>query len=476
MSVLPLSSVVRPTRSRVRYRRILRVLTLGVVGFFLYHGALQLHQSPLLFFTPQTDSPTYSDLSPSPALNYLQHRPDSVSTTGLKSLPPPPKPTTVENNHVTYPKLPFLERDDLDSRRESHLKRINEVIAGEIPNFRAWNVKQLEALKKRWLEVEDEQPKVILSTYGYVPCAMTVCSTTGEVIWLESLISSFRENNQYLLYTEYDNLGKMYKKLGDVVTHIWSMDKQVVWCFNDTVSCIQSGENPDGVPPWKLFTFTFWGSPRGWINFLAPHEPWSFNPLGGEWNIVPYRMPDKHFYLGYHFTGCQDLPYIPYSERKDQVIILAKRSEYFYRDSVFLRTPVWPDIKNRTGLTLISTSNSEEGYPLPDSLTVIGPMARHAYDEMLGSSKALLGIGRPRLSPSPYASLCRGVPVIVSYKGKKCPAQPGDSNWCGFIHDHHQHGPAADIGPPYVYTVDGEGPIDDIVETIMTAVNTPIEP
>lgn len=42
--------------------------------------------------------------------------------------------------------------------------------------------------------------------------------------------------------------------------------------------------------------------------------------------------------------------------------------------------------------------------------------------------------------------------------------------------DHHQHGPAADIGPPYVYTVDCQGPIEDIIDTVMTAVNTPIEP
>ncbi|KAF9269835.1 hypothetical protein L218DRAFT_292320 [Marasmius fiardii PR-910] len=298
---------------------------------------------------------------------------------------------------------------------------------------------------------------------------MTVCGTTGEVIWLESLINSFRENNQYLLYTEYEYLDRMYKGFGDIITHVWSTDEHVVWCFNDTISCIQSPENPAGVPPWKLFTFTFWGSPRGWQNFFAPREPWSFNPLGGEWNIVPYRYPDKHFYLGYHFTGCHDLPYVPYSERRDEIVVLAKRSEYFHRD-VFLKTPVWPVIKNKTGFDLISVSKPEEEYPVPEALTQIGPQERHAYD---GSAKALLGIGRPRLSPSPYASLCRGVPVIIPYKASRCPAQPGDSNWCG---DHHQHGPAADIGPPYVYTVDSEGPMDKIVDTILTAVNTPIEP
>ena len=65
------------------------------------------------------------------------------------------------------------------------------------------------------------------------------------------------------------------------------------------------------------------------------------------------------------------------------------------------------------------------------------------------------------------------VPVIIPYRGTKCPAQPGDQMWCD---DDHQHAYAAEIGPPFVYTVDAEGPMDAIVNTIMTAVNTPIEP
>ena len=65
------------------------------------------------------------------------------------------------------------------------------------------------------------------------------------------------------------------------------------------------------------------------------------------------------------------------------------------------------------------------------------------------------------------------VPVIIPYRGTKCPAQPGDRMWCG---DDHQHAYAAEIGPPFVYTVDAEGPMDAIVDTIMTAVDTPIEP
>ncbi|KAI3605038.1 alpha--mannosylglycoprotein 6-beta-n-acetylglucosaminyltransferase a [Moniliophthora roreri] len=299
-----------------------------------------------------------------------------------------PKPTTVENNHVTYPRLLPLNEEEIDALRDKHIRRIEEVIAGEIPTYYEWNAGQLERLKEYWPKVgangKFEQPKVILASYGYVPCAMTM--------------------KQLFYYRRSHLAGWNRSSLGDIVTHVWSMDNEVIWCFNDTIGCVESPENPSGIPPWKIFTFTFWGSPQGWGNFFAPHEPWSFNPLGGEWNIVPYRYPDKHFYLGYHFTGCGDLLYIPPTKRKDQVAILAKRSEYFYRDA-FLQADLWPVLRNRTGLELISVSNSEEGFPVPDGLTLLGPLPRHDYNLMLGSSKALIGIGRPRLSPSPYASL-----------------------------------------------------------------------
>ena len=39
-------------------------------------------------------------------------------------------------------------------------------------------------------------------------------------------------------------------------------------------------------PPWKLFAFTFWGSKPYDMKYHSNTEPYSFNPLGSEWNIV----------------------------------------------------------------------------------------------------------------------------------------------------------------------------------------------
>jgi alpha-1,3(6)-mannosylglycoprotein beta-1,6-N-acetyl-glucosaminyltransferase len=93
------------------------------------------------------------------------------------------------------------------------------------------------------------------------------------------------------------------------------------------------------------------------------------------------------------------------------------------------------------------------------------------------NTKALLGIGRPPISPTPYASLCRGVPVVLPYRSDKgCPARPAPTDYCGFYWDTHQHGPAAALGEPYIYTVDVTGPEEEIIRTIERAVRTPIEP
>ncbi|TXT08454.1 uncharacterized protein COLE_05378 [Cutaneotrichosporon oleaginosum] len=44
-----------------------------------------------------------------------------------------------------------------------------------------------------------------------------------------------------------------------------------------------------------------------------------------------------------------------------------------------------------------------------------GPQEPRTYLEVLGSARALLGIGKPEISPTPYEALYRGVPVVLAY-------------------------------------------------------------
>lgn len=83
----------------------------------------------------------------------------------------------------------------------------------------------------------------------------------------------------------------------------------------------------------------------------------------------------------------------------------------------------------------------------------------------------MLGIGLPYISPSPFAALCRGVPVILPYYGPD--AVP--TGWGAFSFKHwHQHAIAALEGPPYVYSVNLEGSVDELISAVKTAVETPI--
>lgn len=83
-------------------------------------------------------------------------------------------------------------------------------------------------------------------------------------------------------------------------------------------------------------------------------------------------------------------------------------------------------VRNHTGFNIITNAIEEKGYPIPEGLHSIGILSQEEYDRLLvmffivtvimlyqlsriqASARAVLGIGQPLISPTPYASLCRG--------------------------------------------------------------------
>ncbi|KIM37567.1 glycosyltransferase family 18 protein [Hebeloma cylindrosporum] len=400
-------------------------------------------------------------------------------------------PHAITNNNATYPRI-NLNGDYLSYRAQARAQLARIEAHGETlfngEDWNKWQMEQLVAyLRKAETEVDYVPPRVVLTSWHWVPCAYGEC-TTGEVQWIRPLVDIMKRHNIiYLFSPTWMGLAGLKKDLSilgnDLVTHIWADDEHVVRCFNDE-RCIQDDQNPDGIPAWKLFAFTFWGSKPNAIQWNSTSDPWSFNPLGSEWNLVPYQMPEKQFFLGYYYQGCESLEYIPHEARKDQVLILAKRSKYFHEFPAFDPTTFFTDLRNHTRHELVSTAAQEDGFPIPDGLTSLGLMSKADYDHLLANTKALIGVGKPIISPTPYASLCRGVPVILPYHSefvlmgnpKTCGPHPDSSTWCGFLEEAHQHGPASTIGPPYVYTVDVKSPIETILEVVDLALRTPIQP
>ncbi|PPQ66408.1 hypothetical protein CVT26_011277 [Gymnopilus dilepis] len=441
------------------------------------------------------------------------HRPTRITEDVLQTPSSPTKPPPITNNNATYPRI-ILNDDYLvyrDQAREQ-LARLESnaqtLFNGE--DWNKWQMEQLIAYLRRAETMDDYvPPRVVLTSWHWVPCAYGDC-TTGEVQWIRPLVEIMKRHDIFYLFSPTLLLAGLKKDLNilgnDLVTHIWADDEHLVRCFNDK-QCIQNDQNPDGIPPWKLFAFTFWGSKPYDNRWGSRSDPWSLNPLGPEWNL----MPEKQFFLGYYYQGCESLEYVPHEARNDRILILAKRtfdfpnsfhevinqlahwhsfarvytgSNYFHMFPAFDPATFFADLKNHTQYELVSTADQEDGFPIPEGLTSLGLLSMSDYDHLLANTKALIGIGKPIISPTPYASLCRGVPVILPYHSEydihghsgKCGPRPGPSEWCGFLEEAHQHGPASAIGPPYVYTVDVKAPIEEILEVVDTALRTPIEP
>jgi hypothetical protein len=133
----------------------------------------------------------------------------------------------------------------------------------------------------------------------------------------------------------------------------------------------------------------------------------------------------------------------------------------------------WPEIVKRVknfGADLWSFAHEVDHIPVPEGLIKIGTLPRDEYSRKSGSARALLGIGSPPISPTPYDSLCRGVPIVMPYKGDT----PTPKGWALYKSELVQHGPINMIGKPYVYTYK-LGDVDDMAAKLERAYNNLIE-
>ena len=213
-----------------------------------------------------------------------------------------------------------------------------------------------------------------------------------------------------------------------------------------------------------MFSFHFWGG--------------SANPLGNAWTlspenyalIGPHTHSEENVYLGYSIEKtCLKIPVTPSAERPRQAYVLAKRSEYFYKKEyawpgmVYEPSPI--DVALVAG---IAQDDAPNGAGVPAGITNLGRLNKTEFYRNLGHSRALVGIGLPFLSPSPYDALCMGLPFInpVMYWDRDDPENR--TRW-GTQHD----GLKFQV-PPYVYHVK-KGDTDGFWEALRTAVETPIE-
>lgn len=117
-----------------------------------------------------------------------------------------------------------------------------------------------------------------------------------------------------------------------------------------------------------------------------------------------------------HFGTVPSTPWVDYGQyhlnsKISRRLHPGKKPSYFAHREYLFSNHVFKDIKADIGLDFIARTGDPESR-LPDSgITNIGIMNGTTFRDILGHSKALVGIGQPSLSPTPYDALCMGVPA-----------------------------------------------------------------
>ncbi|KAH8822996.1 hypothetical protein DL96DRAFT_1533690 [Flagelloscypha sp. PMI_526] len=357
-----------------------------------------------------------------------------------------------------------------------------------------------------------EQRVVILASYHF--CRALRGHRSGENVWALSTIEAFTALNYTLFYTYgtmdtlllYQNLPPRLKP-----------DVRILWEYttfedcrvrNNTnylnmvqenakgqwqagkQACIKQDGFEEGIPVWNSFMFYFWREAQ--------------SPLGSQWTLSPENYAAQNEdgkgnqYLGYSIESfCRKRSFTPHSRREHRALVLGKLMKIFdplSNDHYPWKNPEHPDqdllnsVVPRIPLSmsgepfaLISTAYDEGSIPPPDAdenwkgaatpvkvIQNLGSLSQADFYRELGKSKALLGLGRPETSPSPYDALCLGVPFINPIHDWDRDDPTNRFKW------RTQHDPLKALSSPYVYNV-REGDEEGLEAALNSAVANPIE-
>ncbi|WVQ78013.1 hypothetical protein IAT38_000094 [Cryptococcus sp. DSM 104549] len=331
---------------------------------------------------------------------------------------------------------------------------------------------------------------LVIASYWYAAQVLEH-ATTGESIWMAAVMKQLAMlGYSWIAIGPWGNWQTVVEMMPDVYNVLWSGDLDAVSCITDP-RCIAKEHYapPEGaedlsigvpdeergvIPLWALYVQDVWGarpreiSPNGHWWGLTQDGDWSFQPLGQDWVITPWQLPG-HTQLSYSMEEqCHKIPVIPPEERKHAALVYGKRSSYFHYPHVS-RPEFWTNLSRDNDFDLILTATIEEDRPLPEGLHTIGKQTPEGFEELVASVKAVVGIGLPTISPSVYNALCQATPVVLPYFHD--PVNGGD--W-KYFSAWSQHGPAAIIGEPYVYSYHARN-YTMLQEQVRKAVSTPIE-
>ncbi|ORY34622.1 hypothetical protein BCR39DRAFT_513651 [Naematelia encephala] len=313
-----------------------------------------------------------------------------------------------------------------------------------------------------------ETTVVILASLWFAE-AYSGTSTTGETIYAQSVISTLNALGYAYVFSSLGWYNDDMKKTTELWhKHRWNTrvvladPEQVKVCWQHRGGqCAKDESFQEGIEVWRLLSFWYWDD--------------SGNPLGTAFTLSPSPRNENHFLSFSIEPTCHRLPRIHPQDRPKppQVYLLAKQMRYLDNSSAFSWTlPALDSLQDEFGVRVVGgivDDDADAAKALSETgITNFGKLDKIEFYEQLARSSVLLGVGRPRISPSPWDALCMGVPFInpILQWDEEDPFDR--SKW------HAQQWHMTDIEPPYVYHVHAHD-LDELRTTVGEALAHPIE-
>ncbi|KAG9002662.1 hypothetical protein FRB90_011338 [Tulasnella sp. 427] len=319
----------------------------------------------------------------------------------------------------------------------------------------------------------------------------------GEDIWCGSMMDAIRKLGYSMIVPRAHEITEYYRRYHKNVHLIIAEHPNLEGCmYNSTCTYADFGDLNLGstspapppnathlnIPIWKLFYPHWW-------NEAAP-------PLGGPFTLSPepydiwptqQNAGKDNFYLGYSVeSSCTKTPFIPPTQRPRQTYILGKSLRYFTLPEYTLWTgdaltsiddPFYLDFSQDQNVTFLAgqLSHHDNDDVLrgklrdpPRGIVQHEKLSRSNFQKALANSRVMLGLGNPRLSPTPYEALCLGVPFINPLmRGSN---KNDRTTWTG----QHDALIFSGLDEPYVYHVE-QGDRAGLAAALRKAMDTPIE-
>lgn len=112
---------------------------------------------------------------------------------------------------------------------------------------------------------------------------------------------------------------------------------------------------------------------------------------------------------------CRRIPKPNSKPARPQAYLLAKQETYFYAPRFSWTIPFLGELRERLGIDMVVGMHNDNA-TIREELEELGipnhgRLPKLDFFRKLGESFVLVGVGQPRISPSPWDGLCMGVPV-----------------------------------------------------------------